>query len=163
MNDNTSYWRKCSSCKKPIAFGATYWVCSVSTCNKKQSGSVFCKVACWDTHVPVMNHREAWAEERKAPESGQCATGNAGPTKSDSREEILVVASKVKDYIREQSGLNTSAEVLEVLSDHLRKMANIAIENAKLAERKTILDRDIKALPGRAEKKERVIIRRRPS
>jgi hypothetical protein len=60
-------WRRCNSCKKPIAFGAAYWVCNVSTCNRKRTGLVFCDVSCWDAHVPGMNHRESWAEERHAP------------------------------------------------------------------------------------------------
>jgi hypothetical protein len=60
-------WRLCSSCRKPIAFGAMYWVCNVSTCNRKRTAKSFCSVMCWDAHVPLMNHRESWAEERKAP------------------------------------------------------------------------------------------------
>jgi hypothetical protein len=60
-------WKKCNSCKKPIAFGRIYWVCNVSTCNRKRTGLVFCEVSCWDAHVPMMNHRESWAEERRAP------------------------------------------------------------------------------------------------
>ena len=63
----SNVWKKCSSCKKPIAFRALYWVCNVSTCNRKRTGLVFCTVACWDAHQPMMNHRESWAEERKAP------------------------------------------------------------------------------------------------
>ncbi len=61
------HWRKCNSCKKPIAYGGSYYVCNVSTCNRKRTGLVFCDVSCWDAHVPMMNHRESWAEERKAP------------------------------------------------------------------------------------------------
>jgi hypothetical protein len=60
-------WRKCSSCKKSIGFGQDYWVCNVSTCNRKRTGLAFCRVSCWDAHLPLMNHRESWAEERKAP------------------------------------------------------------------------------------------------
>ncbi len=60
-------WKKCSSCKKPIAFKSLYWVCNVSTCNRKRTGLAFCTVSCWDAHAPMMNHRESWAEERKAP------------------------------------------------------------------------------------------------
>ena len=60
-------WRRCSSCKKPIGYGAEYWICNVSTCNRKRTGLVFCEVSCWDAHVPMMNHRESWAEERRAP------------------------------------------------------------------------------------------------
>ena len=61
------FWRRCSSCKREIAFQATYWVCNVSTCNRKRTGLVFCTTSCWDAHLPTMNHREAWAEERRAP------------------------------------------------------------------------------------------------
>lgn len=60
-------WKKCNSCKKPIPFKAVYWVCNVSTCNRKRTGMSFCSVSCWDAHLPLMNHREAWAEERRAP------------------------------------------------------------------------------------------------
>ena len=62
-----SGWRRCSSCKKEIGFTTTYWVCNVSTCNRKRTGLVFCTTSCWDVHLPLMNHREAWAEERRAP------------------------------------------------------------------------------------------------
>ena len=64
---DTSFWRRCSSCKREIAFQATYWVCNVSTCNRKRTGLVFCTTSCWDAHLPLMNHRESWAEERRAP------------------------------------------------------------------------------------------------
>ena len=63
---NPDYWKKCSSCKEVIAYKRLYWVCNVSTCNRKRTGLVFCKVSCWDAHVPDMNHRESWAEERRA-------------------------------------------------------------------------------------------------
>ncbi len=63
----SEHWRKCSSCKKPIGFSRNYWVCNVSTCNRKRTGLIFCEVSCWDAHLPLMNHRESWAEERKAP------------------------------------------------------------------------------------------------
>ena len=65
----TLIWKHCSSCKNSIGFKANYFVCNVSTCNRKRTGLVFCSVTCWDAHVPLMNHRECWAEERKAPSS----------------------------------------------------------------------------------------------
>ena len=65
--ESDRYWRRCNSCKKEIDYGALYWVCNVSTCNRKRTGLVFCEVSCWDAHVPMMNHRESWAEERRAP------------------------------------------------------------------------------------------------
>lgn len=60
-------WKKCSSCKKPIAFGADYWACNVSTCNRPRTFLVFCSVSCWDAHLAIVRHRETWAEEKKAP------------------------------------------------------------------------------------------------
>lgn len=69
MEQASAGWKKCSACKKPIAFGATYYVCSVSTCNRARTGLVFCDVSCWDVHLPVARHRKAWAEERTAPRS----------------------------------------------------------------------------------------------
>ena len=61
---------------------------------------------------------------------------------NDSKSEILVVASKLKNYIREKSGMNTSAAVVDVLSNKLRTMCDEAIERAKSDGRKTVMDRD---------------------
>jgi len=60
-------WLKCSACKNPIPFNATHWVCSVSTCNRARMRLVFCTVSCWDSHVAMLRHRDAWAVEAKAP------------------------------------------------------------------------------------------------
>jgi hypothetical protein len=60
-------WLKCSACRQDIAFSATHWVCSVSTCNRHRTRLVFCSVACWDSHVAMLRHRDAWAVEAKAP------------------------------------------------------------------------------------------------
>jgi hypothetical protein len=67
MPAEIAQWRRCSSCKTPIAFGAAYWVCNVSTCNRPRTGLHFCTVSCWDAHLSVVNHRESWALERRAP------------------------------------------------------------------------------------------------
>jgi hypothetical protein len=75
------HWRKCSSCKKPVFYGAKYWVCNVSTCNRKRTGLIFCNVSCWDAHIPMMNHRESWAEERKAPSLDEWRKTLAGEDK----------------------------------------------------------------------------------
>jgi hypothetical protein len=61
------YFRVCSTCKTPIAFQARYYVCSVSTCNRRPTALYFCSVPCWDAHVPDARHRDAWAEEATAP------------------------------------------------------------------------------------------------
>ncbi len=60
---------------------------------------------------------------------------------SDSNE-VLVVASKVKGYIKQSGDMKTSAGVLEVLSNCLRTMCDQAIESARSDGRKTVLDRD---------------------
>jgi histone H3/H4 len=60
----------------------------------------------------------------------------------EGKTEVLVVASKIKNFIREKSGMNTSAAVMEVLSSKVRQMAEQAIENAKREGRKTVMDRD---------------------
>ncbi|NVB79199.1 MAG: hypothetical protein HOV81_12430 [Kofleriaceae bacterium] len=64
-------WLKCSACKNPIPYNATHWVCSVSTCNRKATGYVFCTVSCWDSHVADARHRDAWAVEKRAPTKEQ--------------------------------------------------------------------------------------------
>jgi hypothetical protein len=158
-----SGWRICSACKKDIAFGAEYYVCNVSTCNRKDTNFAFCSVACWDTHVPTFRHRESWAVEQRAPtrtawegareraeseavDRAARAADRIQPTAivqtGDIPIEILVVASKLKAYIRARSGMNTSEGVLEVLSDRLRTLCDAAIDNASQAGRKTVLDRD---------------------
>jgi hypothetical protein len=63
----TAFWRRCSSCKKAIGFERIYWVCNISTCNRKRTGLIFCTVSCWDAHLSVMRHRESWSEERRSP------------------------------------------------------------------------------------------------
>lgn len=155
-----SYWRRCSSCKKEIGFTRVYWVCSVSTCNRKRTGLVFCTTSCWDAHLPLMNHREAWAEERRAPtreawareqaaETAGASTpatppATAAPARPAAREsqEILVVVSKLKAYIRERSGMSTSDAVMEVLSDKLRELCRDAIQRAQRDGRRTVMERD---------------------
>jgi hypothetical protein len=59
-----------------------------------------------------------------------------------SDKEVLVVASKIKSYIKDKGDMKTSANVLDVLSDRLRSMCDKAIESARSDGRKTVLDRD---------------------
>jgi histone H3/H4 len=56
--------------------------------------------------------------------------------------EVLVVASKLKNYIRTKSGMNTSAAVMGALSNRIRQLCDQAIENARREGRKTVMDRD---------------------
>jgi histone H3/H4 len=163
--DDMNFWRKCSTCKKPIRFGAVYWICSVSTCNRKRSGMVFCSDTCWDVHVPVMNHRESSCMERKAPAqqpTGPVSGGRPASSSSDSsspEDEILVVASKLKDYIRQQAGMNTSGNVLTALSDYIRTLSDAAIVKARADGRETVMAQDLIEPKIRSSG----VIRRRPA
>jgi hypothetical protein len=166
-----TFWRRCSSCKKEIGFTRTYWVCNVSTCNRKRTGLIFCTTSCWDVHLPLMNHREAWAEERHAPtreawlreqaeEAASARASSAAPAPTPAHEpqrravpaarppaspaarEVLIVVSKLKSYVRERSGMSTSDAVMELLSDRLRGMCNDAIRSAQRDGRRTVMERD---------------------
>jgi len=187
-------WMLCSACRKAIRFGAIHWVCSVSTCNRDRTRLVFCSVACWDSHVATLRHRDAWAVEARAPGRGEAerearnepvvrqpapapapaprpqqaapaarplssaapsppaprpsVTAHAGgPALSNQYDhnDILVVVSKVKKYIRDRGGMNTSEAVAEALGAHVRKVCDDAIRNAVRDGRKTVLDRDVPA------------------
>ncbi|MCB0327010.1 MAG: hypothetical protein KDD52_05270 [Bdellovibrionales bacterium] len=55
---------------------------------------------------------------------------------------VLVVASKVKTYIKENGGMNTSGSVMDALTTEVEKLCQKAIDNAKSDGRKTVMDRD---------------------
>lgn len=145
-------WRRCGPCKNMIGFDTKYYVCSVSTCRKH----VFCSQDCWRAHVPLMRHKDAWAEEELSPKENtidsQSSNAAIGSRKIVSQiseahstsvpKEVLIVASKLKAYVKAKSGLNTSANVLEKLSDIVRSHCDKAIEEAKRNGRKTLMDRD---------------------
>lgn len=57
-------------------------------------------------------------------------------------QEVLIVVSKLKNYIKAQAGMNTSGSVATVISDTIRKLCDDAIEKAKSDGRKTVMDRD---------------------
>ena len=57
--------------------------------------------------------------------------------------EILIVSSKVENYIKSKGDMNTAASVAEALSDKIREVCDKAMENAKAAKRKTVRDTDI--------------------
>ncbi len=64
-------WKHCNMCKSPIAFQAEYFVCSVSTCNRKRTGFTFCSLPCFEAHLPTARHRDAWAESERAPSASE--------------------------------------------------------------------------------------------
>ena len=152
MSEEQNYWRKCSVCKKEIPFNSTYYACSVSTCRKQ----VFCTDTCWDIHAPTMNHKSAWAEQEKAPSKDQeerkprriivQSAGNSTDqaTLGSFDRDILIVASKLKKYLKDRHDLNTSSNVMDRLSDLVRNLCDNAVENARAESRKTLMDRDFK-------------------
>ena len=171
MRDEASFWRKCSSCKNPIEFKAKYYVCSVSTCNALRTGYVFCSVACFEKHLPGARHRDAGAVEKIAAttpfhmEAGPASEAmpqrkmaiqppaQAGSHNQSSNygsnygsnpipKEVLVVVSKLKDYIKARGDMSTSQAVVDILSDQIRRLCDDAIDRARVAGRKTVLDRD---------------------
>ena len=185
---------KCTECRREIAYGATYWQCSVSTCNRSRMPLYFCSVTCWDSHLGTVRHRDAYAVEVKAPtrdawqreqaaaaeaprpapppqtpdrpplSTSASATGAASPVRrvvgdaspstaaavegnvrlaEVTDKDILIVVSKMKKYIKDRSGMNTSDAVADMLSEHVRAICDEAIRAAARAERKTVLDRDV--------------------
>ncbi len=119
-------------------------------------------MTCFEAHLPGARHRDAGAIEKTAPlkiensDSGmgekrriipaQQITGSTQTTvkSHDLPNDTLIVASKLKDYIRARSEMNTSAAVMDILSDIVRIECDRAIENARREGRKTVLDRDFK-------------------
>jgi hypothetical protein len=182
------FWRRCSSCKNPIAYKTAHYVCSVSTCTRKRTGYVFCSVHCWERHLPGARHRDAAAIEALSPsfeewksELAEEATHEPKPSDTLKAEEpaarrfivregpahasnshassqppgvttkappppkeILIVASKLKGYIRARSEMNTSDAVMEILSEQVRRLCDDAIDRARADGRKTVLERDFK-------------------
>jgi len=189
-------WMFCSACRKEIGFRTIHWVCSVSTCNRNRTRLVFCSVACWDSHLSTIRHREAWAVEATSPSreehareeaesaeirvapspspepsplsrpsplirpssvpaaapapvapspAGSVTAHAGGPALSSNyaHDDVLIVVSKVKKYIRDRSGMNTSDAVAEALGDHVRTVCDEAIRAAARDGRKTVLDRDV--------------------
>lgn len=167
MNDETAqgaeraFFRRCTTCKDPIAFEARYYKCSVSTCNKKRMTLVFCSVSCWEAHQADARHRDAGAEEAKAPTRAvweretkderarieERGAVPAAPTMSrvsySVSREVLVVSTRIKAYIQERAGMSTSDKAFNVLSDHVREVLDLAIAAAARDGRKTVMDRDV--------------------
>jgi hypothetical protein len=201
-------WKKCTECRTDIAFGATYYQCSVSTCNRTRMPLVFCSVICWDSHLSTVRHRDAGAIEAKAPSKAQwekeladdqekptaparpastpdsvqpihrrsdetrpnlipppppaaterrvvVATPAPAPSSGDVAlsdavdKDVLIVVSKVKKYIKDRSGMNTSDQIFDLLSDHVRAICDEAIRCAARNDRKTVLERDMPRPPRR--------------
>lgn len=165
-------FKVCSICRKPIAYGAQYYACSVSTCRSKRTGLFFCSVPCFEAHLPEMRHRDAWAEEERAPSRAEVSAeqareaaatreapaptrdapaqaperrrivGQAPASAEPEEKDVLVVVSKLKKFVKDQSGMNTSDGAISVLSDYLRWLSVEALRKAAEDGRRTVMDRD---------------------
>ncbi len=113
-----------------------------------------------------MNHKNAGAIESIAPFSPMSSDESAPPRRiiinktqnsenianqdsssanskiSPMESEILIVASKLKQYIKDKYDLNTSQNVFDILSNIVRQKADEAAKNAIQSQRKTVMDRD---------------------
>lgn len=158
--EDQNYWRKCIVCKKEINFSTKYYKCSIKSCDKKRSPAQFCSVDCWDVHRSIMSHKSAWAEEYHSPTKQEWLASESKEPKvrivsakkdvplqantNVNTEDVLVVVSKLKAFVKETTGLNTSADVIPVLSDILREACLKSAQNAHRDERKTLMARDFK-------------------
>ncbi len=158
MEAMSNIWKKCSSCKKPISLNTKFYECSVSTCTGERTGYVFCSIACFEVHLPGAKHRSAGAVEKLSPRIAASETPKRiiiqnspvqGPrpimTKSSMENEVLVVVSKLKQYIKDISDMNTSEDVNQVISHMIRIQLDRAVENARREGRKTVMARDFKS------------------
>jgi len=160
-----AYWQKCNVCKKEIPFQSKYYICSVTTCQSVKLGLHFCSVPCWDSHLGFARHKDAAAIESTSPSKNdylanlnkeaparriiaplnlQVDTSQPLPkTQGPIEVDTLVVVSKVKKLISDQSTLNTSQCAIDALTQKVVSECLKAIENAKAAGRKTVMGRDI--------------------
>lgn len=111
-------------------------------------------------HLPGARHKDAAAIEQKAPFAQTNAgrepqrtivkTAGAGTSPAQNRaqlpRETLIIASRLKEYIQARAEMNTSAGVMDVLSDYVRVVCDRAIDTARADGRKTVLDRDFEFL-----------------
>lgn len=120
---------------------------------------MFCSVGCFEVHLPTARHKDAAAIENKAPTTAapaQAASGGREPTrkiissptppgaagKTSAPREVLIIASRLKEFVQARAEMNTSGTVVDVLSDYVRIICDRAIDNARADGRKTLMDRD---------------------
>jgi len=75
--------------------------------------------------------------------SSQAMPGVVPALSSTFDRDILIVVSKMKKYIKDRSGMNTSDAIAEDLSEHVRAVCDDAIRAAAADGRKTVLERDV--------------------
>lgn len=155
------FFRVCSICRTPLPFGGKLFLCSVSTCNRKRMPLFFCSLSCWEAHQADARHRDAGAVEGRAPSREEYARERErekpaepalrGPVEMSrvrgaAAHDVLVVASRLKEYVHGRSQMSTSERALLALSDRVRDLLDLAIAAAGRDGRKTVLERDL-AMP----------------
>jgi len=102
----------------------------------------------------LLNHREAWAEEKTAPVKGAMEekprrriVRPGGAKLPPEENEILIVTSRLKKYVKDKHDMSTSADVLEQLSREVRRRCDEAARYARREGRKTLKARDFKHKP----------------
>lgn len=76
----------------------------------------------------------------KAKKKAKKATAQKKP--AGGNREVLVVASKVKEYIK-GSGLQSSGEVVPALSEKIYELLDLAMERTKTNGRATVRPHDL--------------------
>jgi hypothetical protein len=67
----------------------------------------------------------------------------AASSRPPAPREVLIIASRLKEYIRARSGFHTSDGTLDALSDAVRNLCDEAILKAEREGRRTVLERDV--------------------
>jgi len=78
------------------------------------------------------------------PESDDDADADDAAPSGAVPRDVLVVVSKIKTYVKITSGMNTSDDVVDPLSDRLRIWLDDAIDRARADGRKTVMARDFR-------------------
>ena len=97
-----------------------------------------------------MGHKNAYAEEVISPASDgapsptrrRIVSSSPSNVSKQVEKDILIVASKLKKYIKDRHDMNTSANVMDKLSDLVRDLCDDAVIRARQEGRKTLMDRD---------------------
>jgi len=65
------------------------------------------------------------------------------PSPSGAKTDVLVVASRVKKYIKDMADMNTAVSTMDELTERIILLCDKSIENARADGRKTVMDRDV--------------------
>ncbi len=83
-------------------------------------------------------------EEKKDAPRRILVGGNSKTKLNDEafEQDVLIVVSKLKKYVKDKHGLNTSGDVFKRLSDIVRVACDRACERSMQDGRKTLMEKD---------------------